>query len=72
MKVVAQIDEQKINDMPLSITITMTVEEWRKLMRQQDDSWPASMIGQYIAGVLGHIEKSTNIRYVEPLHETPE
>ena len=42
MRAVAKIDQKQIAAMTLDITLRMTVDEWRELMRQQSDSWPAT------------------------------
>lgn len=68
MRAVAQINDKQVEAMDLDITFRMTVGEWRALMRQTPNTWPASDLGRHIAAVLGHIEKSTAKTFTDPLH----
>ena len=69
MRSTARIDSKQIDKMDLDITIRMTVEEWRTLMRQMPGQWPSSRIGSHIASVLGHVTRSTEMTFCEPRHE---
>lgn len=66
MKSAATINGPQIEAMDLTIQFTMSVSEWRKLMREQTHVWPSSDLGQHIANVLGHITKATEMRFSDP------
>lgn len=59
VRVAAKIDEGRIEDMPLTLSFTMTVAEWRRAMRQTGHQHPGWEIGVAIAEVLGHIATAT-------------
>lgn len=69
MRAVAKIDNAQVEKMDLEITFRATVEEWREIMRQAKDDWPSWQLGRCISGVLGHVSRSTNATFTEPLHE---
>lgn len=66
MRTVAKIDGEQIAKMNFTISVTMTVDEWRGIMRGE---WPTNTLKQYIAGCLGHVSRSTEMTFVEPKHE---
>lgn len=68
MRAVAKIDERQIEDMQLDITFRMTVAEWRALMDRTKE-WPLCDLRRHVSAVLGHITKSTNKTFTDPLHE---
>jgi hypothetical protein len=70
MRAVAKIDAKQIEEMELDITFRMRVCEWRSLMRAQEGTWPSCSVSRQIAAVLGHITKSTEKTFTDPLHET--
>ena len=59
MQVAAKIDSKQVEEMNLAITFTMTVAEWRRLMREQTHVHPSCTVGMKIAEVLGHITRAT-------------
>lgn len=44
--------------MEASITITMTLKQWREVMRQQPQQWPACEVGRLIASVIGEANQT--------------
>jgi len=41
-------------EVPISITITMTVNEWRSfLLKVNENSWPANVVGRIIMEAIG-------------------
>lgn len=61
-----KINEEQIAEMDLSITLTMPVDTWRKLMREQSQVWPSCDVGRVIATALGEITKATERNYMDP------
>ena len=59
MRVTAAIDTKQIDKMELDITLRMSVEEWRSMMRALPSEWPSWKVAQCIATVLGHVTRST-------------
>lgn len=63
MKLSMQIPDAQVNDMELTIHITMKVREWREVYRNQPSNpqtWnPASELGFRITECLGHIARAT-------------
>lgn len=69
MRTVAKINSTAIDEMDLTISITMRVMDWRSLMRAKDDTkWPLSELGVRISEVLGHISRSTEVDFKSPNH----
>lgn len=61
MKATVKIDDNQIQKMDLSITVTMSVQDWRELMRQTpENGWPGWAFGNAIATALGHLKNSTD------------
>lgn len=44
--------------MEASITLTMTLKQWREVMRQQPHQWPACRVAELIAGVIGQANQT--------------
>lgn len=61
-----KIDDKQIDAMDLTITLTMSVADWRSLMREQNHTWPACDVGRAIATALGEITKATERHYFDP------
>lgn len=68
MRATAKIDRDQVEKMNLDITFRATVDEWRSLMRQMGSAWPASSFGRHISAVLGHVSRSTDVTFTDPLH----
>jgi hypothetical protein len=67
-RAIAKIDRKQVEAMDLEITFRMPVSEWQELMRQMGDKWPSWQIGRHISSVLGHVTKSTEMTFTDPLH----
>jgi cell division protein FtsI/penicillin-binding protein 2 len=65
MKTVAKIDDGQIEQMELTISVTMTVEEWRNVMRDLSQKYPMGKLAQHIAGMLGHVSKMSSATITE-------
>jgi len=72
MRAVLKIDANQLSKMDLDITLRMTVEEWRGLMRQMPNTWPSWRIGQMISTALGHVTRATEATFTEPKDEADE
>jgi len=60
----AQIGSSQVDEMNLSLTLTMKVKEWRELMRQTDaHKWPSWQFGNAISEMLGHVVNSTDATF---------
>lgn len=51
-----KIDPQAIQNMPLAITISMTVAEWGRLRAQMQTNWPSSDVARAIYDALEKID----------------
>jgi hypothetical protein len=69
MKAITKLDHAQVEKMDLTISITATVEEWRVIMQQPPNTYPAWEIAQRISRCLHHIAKSTEAVFTDPLHE---
>ena len=70
VRAIAQIDKKQIDNMELEISFRMKVSDWRRLMGDQDASWPSSDVARHIAGVLEHVNKATATTFSEGYSET--
>lgn len=64
-----QIDDKQIDDMNLTITFTMTVNEWRNLMSKMPTGYEPYHLRNTIATALGDITKATKQSYHYPNKE---
>lgn len=55
------------DDIEVKLEITMTVSEWRELMRQLPQKWPSWELGNEISSALGKLETA----YVSSLIDKP-
>lgn len=62
MHLTAKINEHHVEQMPLTISITMSVADWRSTMRDK----PPLGFGSQIAAVLGHITRMSNMTIAAP------
>lgn len=61
------ISEKLIEEMELSISITMTVLEWRALMRAvPSNDYVPNRVGQLIASALGDVARACEKQYSFP------
>lgn len=63
MKARAKIDDAQVAKMMLTIELTMTVDEWRKLMRDLPSGWPGWKVSEMISSCLGHVSNATDARF---------
>ena len=48
---------QKLEDVEATLTVTMTVDEWRQLNRQIGIKWPASEFSRMVSGMIGEFNR---------------
>lgn len=53
-------DLEKVN---VSITLTMPLEEWRKLMRDLPNNWPSWKVANLISTAIGDVARATSVIY---------
>lgn len=70
IKVRAVIDTKQIDGMDLTISLTMTVNEWRQVRAAMPDGWPGWEVAQRIDRALKYVETATQVNFVDPLHLT--
>ncbi len=56
MKATAEIEK-----LPIEISFTLTVEEWRDIMRELPRAWPHWKFGELISDALDHLTKVTDL-----------
>ncbi len=75
MKLAAKIEDAQVAQMNLTIAVTMTVDEWRQLMRVAGDAPRYTgpyYLSNYISEVLGHVSRATQTNFTSPKHEATE
>jgi hypothetical protein len=65
-RVKAQIDTEALDEMELAIEVTMTVSQWRQMMRQCGPEHPACEVGRRVSAVLGHVTKTSRAIFNDP------
>ncbi len=61
-----RIEDKALEQASMTLTLTMTVEEWRSLMRQMpNSSWPSWKVGVIIAEAIGKVARSVDQIYTE-------
>jgi hypothetical protein len=50
----------KVEDLDVTISLTMTLAQWRQLMRQLPASWPSWKVAELIAKSVGEITTATD------------
>lgn len=61
-----KIDDKQIENMDMTITLTMTVKNWRDLMRIIPTTYPGWDVSRTIADALGDLTRATERTYVLP------
>jgi hypothetical protein len=61
-----KIDDAQIDAMDMSITLTMTVKDWRELMRLIPTTYPGWDVSRTISDALGDLSRATSRSYVLP------
>lgn len=66
MKINYKIDDSQINDMLMTIEVTMTVAQWRQIMRTKTEAAhyePFGRLQTQISTALGDVAKATEKSY---------
>lgn len=49
---------QKLNDVEATLTVTMTVGEWREILEQLSQKWPSWKFGEVILAMITAFNKN--------------
>lgn len=69
MKATTQIDKDMIEKVPLSITVTMPIMQWRTLMGQLSPAYPSWQVNNLISQSINQVFDALNV-IVEGTEET--
>jgi hypothetical protein len=63
MPITARVKVEDLEATKVSITLTMTLTDWRKAMHQLPSEWPSWKIGALVSEAIGGISRNTDILY---------
>lgn len=60
MRAIIKVERKPIDDLPMTLTVTLPIGEWREIGGAMPNRYPLGRFGSLLANAISQVEKSVN------------